>query len=78
MKGEDLVETDEFFDLADGVVPAFLGAEVEPGFEEMRRVEADAEAARVFDTLKDFAEMFDAMTEAASLAGGVFEGDADG
>jgi hypothetical protein len=78
VKSENLGETDELFDLADGVVPAFLGAEIETGFEEVGGVEADAEAARIFNALKNFAEMFDAVPEAASLAGGVFESDADG
>src|SRR4051812_3654937 len=77
VESEDLAETDELFDLADRVVPAFLSAEIETGFEEMGGVEADAEAARIFNALKNFAEMFDAMAEAASLAGGVFEGNAD-
>src|SRR5262245_5303530 len=78
VEGEDLVEADEFFDLADGVVPAFLGAQIESGFEEVRGVEADSKAALVFDALKNFTEMLDAVAEAASLSGGVFERDADG
>ena len=78
MEGEDLVEPDKFFNLANGVIPAFLGAEIKTSFEEMRGVETNTEAARIFDALKNFAKMFDAVAEATSLAGSVFEGDADG
>src|SRR4051812_37782101 len=74
---QDLIEPNEFFDLTDGVIPAFGGAQIEAGFEKMRGVQANAEAARIFHTLKNFAKVFDAMTKAASLAGGVFEGNAN-
>ena len=44
MKGEDLVEADETFELVDGMVPTGWGANLMAGGEEMGGVDAESEA----------------------------------
>jgi hypothetical protein len=78
VEGEDLLKANLFFDLANGVVPAAFGAEVETGLEEVSGVQTDAEALGTFYAVEDLGEVFDFVTEAAPLPRGVFEGDADG
>ena len=78
MEGEDLIEADEVVEFTEGGVPTFFGADVVSGGEEMGGVETDAEALGFIDFVEDGGEMIHFVAEATALAGGVFEGDADG
>ena len=76
VKGDDLIEPDERIELVHCVVPTFGRADIVAGGEQMGGIEADGKAPGIADAIEDRGQVFESISQTASLAGSVFESDA--
>src|ERR1051326_2037256 len=75
MESQDLIQPEHFPHLPDDPVPALGATNVEPSREKMTRVNAQPEPFRLAHAIIDLSQMFQVMPQAASLPGGVLQGD---
>ena len=75
MKRDETIQSDDAIELAKRFLASFA-ADVVTGGKNMRGIETNTEPFRLADIGNDVGEMFEAMAEARTLAGGRFERDA--
>ena len=77
MKSNDLFEADERFDLSNGFVPAFWRADVIAGSIKVGGIKAKAQPLWFSDLIENCGQVFDFVSKAGPLAGGVFQSNTD-
>src|SRR5882672_1380939 len=77
MKCKNLFEPYQFFDFTHGTIPTFARADGVACGEEMRRIETDPKPVGFLHPIINCRKMLDLIAEAGSLAGGVFQRDAN-
>ena len=78
MESQDLFDADERCDFANCLLPSRLSADIIASGKKVGGVEADSQASRFFNSIKNGGEMFDLMAKARTLPGSVFQSDPDG
>ena len=77
MKGDNLFQADERFDLRDSFVPAFRRANVVARRIKVSGIKANAQALRLGNTIINRRQVLNLVAEARSLASRIFQGNSD-